>query len=320
LKGTDKIVGTSNTEWTDGFSACDVSVIMPDIASPEYIDSMLDLCNDYKIDGLLSFYDPDINVLSNHLEEFRAIGVTPILPSKEVNEICFDKFETFLFLQSNGFATPQTFLTLEKALEAMESGTLTFPVIVKPRHGFASRNIFKARNPFELKVFFQCEDNMIIQELIHEEGYDFDLCCDLHGRVLSVVPWRKICSHAGETDQSETNESPEIIREALRLGSELGKRGHVGPLDADIFLRNGEVVILEMNPRFGGGYPVSQLAGADFPKLIIEMLRGGVPEPRIGKFRPGTIMMKGYSISGGDKSTHFLNVQNRFTVVSKRKK
>ena len=319
MLSTDKIVGTSNSEWTEGFNACDVSVVMPDIASASYAESMLDLCDEYKISGILSFYDPDINVLSNYIEEFRARGVTPILPSREVNEICFDKYKTFLFLKSSGFATPETFLEQEKALRAIETGTLAFPVIVKPRYGFASINVFKARNPFELEVFFHADDNMIIQEMIHEEGYDFDLCCDLRGRVLSVVPWRKICSRAGETDQSETCDMPEILSEGARLGQELGRRGHVGPLDADVFLRDGEVVILEMNPRFGGGYPVSQLAGADFPGLIMEMIQGKAPEPRIGQQRIGTVMIKGYSITGGDKNAYFADRKNGASFVDKRK-
>jgi carbamoyl-phosphate synthase large subunit len=318
LKSSDKIIGTSNSEWTEGFSSCDVSVIMPDIASPSYINSLLNLCDEYRIDGILSFYDPDINVLSSHLKDFRSIGVTPILPSKEVNDICFDKFKTSQFLESNGFATPQTYLSYEKALEALESGSLTFPVIVKPRYGFASANVFKARNYRELEVFFNCEDNMIIQELIHQEGYDFDLCCDLNGKVLSIVPWRKICSRAGETDQSETCDSPEIMEEALRLGSELGMRGHVGPLDADVFLRDGRVVFLEMNPRFGGGYPVTQLAGADFPKLVIEIIRGGAPEPEIGKYRIGTVMLKRYAITGGDKNGYLLNGLNGSLLINKK--
>ncbi|MEJ2697619.1 MAG: ATP-grasp domain-containing protein [Candidatus Sulfobium sp.] len=301
LRPSDQIIGTSNSEFTTGFSACDFGVLIPDISSPEYVPAMIELCRLKNISGMLSFFDPDINVLSGHLDEFRSLGVMPIMASKEVSNICFDKYQTFLFLKAHGFNCLETFCSLEESLAAMASGRLTFPLVVKERFGYGSHNIFFVANVQELTFFFNYVPDMIIQQRLCLPEYHLDICNDMAGNVLAVVPKRKISMRAGETDQAETCSSAELMDYGLRLGKELGKRGHVGPLDVDCFFHDGKVTIMEINPRFGGGYPSSHLAGADFPALIVGMLRGEPVEPKIGEFRSGIIMMKEYGVMGGER-------------------
>jgi carbamoyl-phosphate synthase large subunit len=302
LSPDDRIIGTGNREWTSGFRNCDSAFIVPDIVSPNYIPTLIELCRDQKVDALLSFSDPDIDVISQHLNEFRSAGVVPIIPSPTANKICFDKYSTYLFLKERGFNKPQTYIDFEEAIKAINTGQLAFPLVVKPRHGSASCNLFIARNKKELDVFFHYVPDMLIQEMISGQDYGFDICNDLQGQVLSVVPRRKIAMRSGETDQAETSNDPILIELGLRLGKELG---HIGPLDVDVFVQGSEVFILELNPRFGGGYPLSHLAGADFPRLILKMIKGEPVQPQIGQFQPGIIMMKEYNICGG-KITDFL--------------
>lgn len=301
LGPNDRIIGTSNTEWTSGFKACDLGVVMPDIQSPEYVPVLIELCREHQVDALLSFFDPDINVLSRHLDEFRAARVLPVIPSSKANDICFDKYGTYIFLREHdGLDAPETFLSLEEAVSAVEAGKATFPFVVKPRRGFASLNLFRASHNRELEVFFHYAPDMMIQEMLTGQECHLDICNDLRGQVLAVVPKRKISMRAGETDQAETCDDPDLIDLGLRLGRALGRYGHVGPLDVDLFVQDGRATILEMNPRFGGAYPASHLAGADFPRLLLDMIRGDEPEPRVGEFRSGAIMMKEYSILGGE--------------------
>jgi len=278
-----------------------LGVVLPDISSPDYIPTLITLCQEQQIEALLSFFDPDIDVLSRHLEKFRTIGVLPVVTSPETNNICGDKYRTYLFLREHdGFHAPKTFFEFVKAIGAVEAGTVAFPLIVKPRFGRASHDILKARNIKELDFFFHNTQDMLIQEMLTGKEYHLDICNDLHGQVLSVVPKRKVAMRAGETDQAETCDMPDLIDLGLRLGKELGSLGHVGPLDVDIFVQDDNLIILEINPRFGGGYPVAHLAGADFPRLILKMIRGETSEFEIGQFKPGVVMMKEYKIWGGE--------------------
>ena len=287
----DSIISIGNSEMTPGFKHCDVSFVVPDITTSDYIPTLINLCRKQKVDALLSLLDPDIDILSRHLDDFRNINVTPIIPDSSVNDICFDKYQTYKFLQANGFNTPETYIDFEEAINDIKKGKLVFPLIVKPRRGSASNNIFKVRNLTELDAFFHYQPDMLIQEMITGQEFGMDICNDLEGNVLSVVPRTNIIRRFGETMQAETSNNPILIDEGLRLGKKLG---HVGPLDIDCFLQGGKPFLIELNPRFGGVYPLSQLAGADFPELIIKMIKGERIKPQIGHFQAGVIMMKKY--------------------------
>ena len=304
LEPNDRIIGTSNTPWTPGFSSCDSSYIVPDIVTREYIPAVLEVCKRESVDAILSFFDLDVMKLSGHLDDFRSLGVTPLLPDETTAKLCFDKWETFQFLVKNGIQTATTFLGFAEAKDAIKNKLLTFPVFVKPRDGYGSRHTFLARNLREMDVFFHYMDDMIIQETLKGDTYNIDVCNDLHGQVLSVVPWRKLRSNLGETEQAISVSDAALIEFGQRLGVLLG---HSGPMDVDLFVSNGQIYVLEINLRFGGGYPVSHLAGADFPRMVVSMIRGENPKPAIGQFQSGVAMMKKLLAIGGDDSTFWNN-------------
>lgn len=302
LQKGDRIIGTSNTKWTPGFQHCDASYLLPDITNPEYITRVFEVCQRESITAVLSFFDPDVVELAKHFDEFVSMGITPVLPGLKIADICFDKFKTFTFLRERRFDTAVTYLALEDALAAIASGQVAYPVFVKPRFGFGSANTFRARNELELRAFYHYSPNMIVQEEITGDAIDFDILNNLEGRVISVVPWRKYRSRMGETEQAQTFKDAKVLEFGIKLGTALG---HIGPLDADLFLNNGNISVLEVNLRFGGGYPVSHLAGANFPAKIIRMIRGETVAPDIGEYRENTVMMKDNLVIGGEESTFF---------------
>jgi carbamoyl-phosphate synthase large subunit len=179
----------------------------------------------------------------------------------------------------------------------LADGSLRFPLIVKPRFGFGSTHTYVAKNGEQLDVFFRIGPEMIVQPKVEGDDYDFDICNDLDGRPLSVVLWRKFRSTMGETENVITVKNDRLLSVGERLGRALG---HVGPMDVDLFVdAEGSPSIIEMNPRFGGGYPVSHLAGADFPGMLIRLIRGESVAPRIGDYRDGFVMMKSLEVFGG---------------------
>lgn len=311
LEPGDRIIGTSNSAWTPGFAACDHAVVLPDIRSPEYLPGLLRLCREQGVNALLSFFDPDIDTLSRHRDELHEAGVVPVLPSARVSAIGFDKHRTPAFLAETGFNAATSFVELASIHTALEDGSLKFPVVVKPRFGFGSKHLFVARDPDELNAFFGYAPDMMVQRWFSGQEFHLDVLNDLEGRVVAVVPKRKTMMRAGETDQAVTVGDTNLIALGERLGTELGRLGHVGPLDVDLFVEDGEPFVLEMNPRFGGGYPLSQLAGADFPGLIVAMLRGETVTPRIGQFERDVVMMKDSAVLGGKLSEFSSGVDDR---------
>lgn len=275
LPENSKLIGTSDrndseTEFTSGFSHCDKNYIVPSIKKEDrYIDELLQICKQEKIDMLLSFYDYDIYILSKYIKEFELIGVKPVISSHRVNMLCFDKVETYKFLKNAGFKTPWT-LTADE-LTQMEIPS--YPVIVKPRFGFGSNAVSLANDRNEVDFFLKYygHEDMIVQEFIEGPEYSFDILNDFNGNTVTAVVKRKIKMRAGETDQGYAIKDNLLVESAMKLGHKLG---HIGPLDVDFFLKDNEPYILELNPRFGGGYAITHYAGIDFTKLLVEIFEG----------------------------------------------
>lgn len=279
----------NSTPYSSAMTYGDRSVITPLIQDEQYIPFLLNYCMQHAIDTLIPLFDIDLPILSRSRQRFEKIGVTVIVSSEEVIRICNDKWVSFKFLQTNGFHTPLTYLTITDALNAIQDGTVQFPLILKPRWGMGSLSVYEADNEEELHLFYkkikrtiqstylsyesqQNNDNCIViqQKLIGQE-YSLDIINDLVGNYQSTVVKRKLAMRSGETDYAETVCSPDLERAGKRLSKTIR---HVGNLDVDAFIVEGRPFILEMNARFGGGYPFSHIAGVNLPEAIIRWLKG----------------------------------------------
>jgi carbamoyl-phosphate synthase large subunit len=289
LQPGDRIIGTSNTPWTPGFKSADKGIVLPSYKTNEYKTAFMDVCRQEKIDAILSFRDDDVAILATFEAELKALGAIPILPNLKVAELCLDKWETYKFLERNNLPTALSFVSYHEACTALHQGRISFPLVVKPRYGFGSENTWQARNLKELDVFFHYTSDMLIQQLLIGETYNLDILNTLDCRTCSVVAWQKFLSRLGETEQASTVAFPELLEYGYMLGDLVG---HVGPMDVDLFVQKDKIFLLEMNPRFGGGYPVSHLAGADFPLLILKMLRGERVSMRSAPYVPNICMLK----------------------------
>jgi carbamoyl-phosphate synthase large subunit len=285
-----RIIGTSNTPWTPGFSCCDETVILPPISSEDYVPALLEECVRLQVSGLLSMFDPDVHRLAPYRADFMQRGVVPVIPGDRAAAIAFDKWETFRFLSQRGIRTPETLTNVHEVTGALRAGRLVFPLIVKPRFGFGSANTFVARDERELHVFFHYAPDMIVQQFLEAEAFNVDGLADLDAQPVSVVAWRKWLSTLGETERAETVECPGLVALAEELVRTVGI---IGPFDGDFFRdASGQLWVLELNPRFGGGYPVSHFAGAGFPELIVRMIRGESVRGQAASYRRGVTMMK----------------------------
>ena len=285
-----QVVGTSNTDWTVGFNECDEKIIMPNINSKEYLPFLLKLCKEKNITAIFSVFDMDIDELTKYRKEFESNDIIAFIPTKEVSEICFDKLKTYQFLLKNNLETLLTFDDLDEAKKAIQNNTLKYPLMVKPKKGFGSASLFVARNEKELEVFFHYNADMIIQEMSSGEEYSFDILYSLESEVVDVYCKKKIQMRSGETDKAIMINDKKLIEFGFNF-AKLFK--NVGPMDVDFFVeKNGDIRILEVNPRFGGGYPISHNAGADFPKKMIEMLNGKKHHFEFPTYESNIIMMK----------------------------
>jgi len=272
----------------------DKAFIVPKVKSPEYVTVVLDLCKTNGISLLVSLNDLELPILAPARHRFQDIGTIPVVSSPEVIDIAFDKWRTARFLETCGLQTCLTYLTLNDVREALTSGDLTFPLIVKPRWGTASISVEKVENEKELELTFELTHHrlsktflaeisasdqarsVMVQECLSGQEYGLDVVNDLEGGTAAVFVKQKLAMRAGETDRAITVHNEALERVGWKIGHALK---HIGNLDCDVFLTEQGPRVLELNPRFGGGYPFTHEAGANIPAALIAWAKGEAPKP-----------------------------------------
>lgn len=290
-KGT---VYASNSVFSPALNTADDFVITPLIYEKNYIPFLLNFVKEKNISVIISLFDIDLPVLAKAKDLFKENGVTVIVSDYEVTQICNDKWNSYNFLIENGFNTPKTYIVFEEAQNDLKKEILDFPLIIKPRWGMGSIGIYKTENQLELEVFYkkvkkeieesylqfeskaQIDRAILIQECINGQEYGLDIFNDLDGKYLKTFVKKKTAMRSGETDSSVTEDYQELQELGKRLSEKLK---HIGNLDTDWFITEDKTYILEMNCRFGGGYPFTHLAGANLPKVLMDLMQSNTYNP-----------------------------------------
>lgn len=291
--------------------AADKSFVLPLFSAPEYISKLLKVCVENQVHAIISLNDLELPLLAEHKSVFEDRGITVIVSTQKVIETCFDKWKTHQFILQKGLKSPKSFLTLANAKQALKTGEMSFPLVIKPRWGTASiciefledmeelelayRLVFKRLMRTSLaeisqKAIHAC---ILIQEKILGEEYGLDVINDLNGNYVASIAKQKLAMRAGETDKAVTKISDQLFSLGEIIGSNLK---HIAILDVDVFYYKGSLYVLEMNPRFGGHYPFSHIAGANVPKAIIKWLNGENPPPECFIFSDRVASAKYYSL------------------------
>ncbi|MFK8297264.1 ATP-grasp domain-containing protein [Capnocytophaga cynodegmi] len=231
------------------------------VTDSDYIENLLNICQLWNIKLIIPTIDTELLTLAKHKQIFLDNGIIPIVSSFDFVEKCRDKRLINKFFNENNIDTPRTF----------NKDNLEFPVFVKPYDGSASKNSFLISDKTEITEHLLNDPKMMFLEYITPDYEEFtiDAYYDRNNILKCIVPRRRISVRAGEINKGVTkkNELVDFIK------NHLGKiDGAIGCLTMQFFFNpeTKRVIGIEINPRFGGGYPLSYLAGANFPKFIID--------------------------------------------------
>jgi carbamoyl-phosphate synthase large subunit len=249
----------------------------------------------------------ELGVLEASRHRFEDTGVQVVVPDREVLQVCMDKLAMSRFLKAHGIGTPDTFESVEAARVALANGALKYPLIVKPRNGSGSIGLHRVNDESELepvckiveeaiRISFlgklggdSCASGVVIQPWIDENEFNLDVVNDLQGVHQATLCKRKLAMRAGETDKAVTVENPRLNR----LGAELGKLlKHPGTLDCDVLSGPSGDYVLDLNPRFGGGYPFAHMAGANVPAALLAWAEERPVRPEWLSVTPGVVSAK----------------------------
>jgi carbamoyl-phosphate synthase large subunit len=286
LKINASFLGTDTTELSSALQRCDKRFLVKPTTHPGYIAELLAIVKANNVKLLIPTVDLDLRSLAQNKPKFAALGCRVLVSDPEVIEICQDKRKTYTFLIKNGFETATT-MSVRSAL----SKKINWPCFIKPWDGYAGRANAIVNNREELSFYAKKIPNPICQELVQGTEYTCDVYVDFDKRVRCVVPRRRIEIRAGEVSKGQIVKNPRIMDEASRLVEQLG--AGPGVVTLQLFLSGDDTVkFIEINPRFGGGAPLSIKAGADFPKWILQELTGQNPRIRSGAFKNNLIMLR----------------------------
>jgi len=306
LSADDKIIATDMQLSAPALQVADVKVQVPGVYAEGYVDIVLNVCKEHKVDAVISLNDLELPILAESKHRFKEIGTTVIVSDKDIIDIAFDKYKTMKWVEEQGLIAPKTFVRLEDVKTALASGELSFPLFLKPRWGSGSIGLETVDDPEELDIVYSLllkkikktflatasvgDEYILIQEKLVGKEFGLDVMNDLSGHNAGVSVKQKLAMRSGETDKAVTVDIPEVFH----IGKVIGERlGHIGNLDVDVMQRqDGTYCVLELNPRFGGGYPFSHEAGVNMPKAIIEWLKGNMIDPTMLRPTVGKMFAK----------------------------
>jgi len=290
LKLSVSFCGTDTSHLSPALQLCDEAFLVKPVTHAKYIDQLLSIVRRHRVRLLVPTTDLDLRLLADHKPQFERLGCRLLVSEPDAIDICQDKRRTFGFLKKHGFGTPKT-MSIRMALAADRRGELTWPCFLKRWDGSASKDIAVVNDRSEMRFFARRIPNAMCQELIEGTEYTCDVYVDFGMQVRCVVPRRRIEVRSDEVSKSQIVKHREIMDRARRL-AELLQAGP-GVITLQLFITNdGQIRFTEINPRFGGGAPLSIHAGADFPKWILQELTGR--RPRIGSdnFTDGLMMLR----------------------------
>lgn len=244
----------------------DQSVQAPRVTDPKYGDFLLDYCLSESIGLLIPTIDTELSILAELRETFAKRDITIAISDKSVCDTFYRKRPTHDFFKRYGFKTPSI-------LSELETGT--YPLFAKLDNSSCSVGARKVNSFTDAEQLLALGEDYVFQEFIEGEEYTVDFYLAKNGEPAMIIPRKRLEVRAGEVSKSITCKDETIIQEVKNLCSVL--KGAWGPMTLQLFKTpNNQIIFIEINPRVGGGYPLSYHAGLNIFDLLHREISGEV--------------------------------------------
>lgn len=266
LNTTVKIYGADMSGTAPGLAYCDHFTRVCAMRDADYIPQLLDICKKNHINLLIPTIDTDLQVLADHKATFREVGCMVLVSSPEMIRICRDKNYTSRFFVDCGLHAPIPTNDYTK----YDGG---YPAFIKPKDGSSSIDAYRVDNEAELAFHAAQIREYVIQPYISGTEYTVDVFCDFEGNAVSIVPRERIAVRAGEVLKTRICMDETITKEVEKL---IDRFKPCGPLTVQLIRdkNSGLDYYIEINPRYGGGAPLSMKAGAKSAETILRLMAG----------------------------------------------
>ena len=283
-----RVIAADSDPLSVGFVFADAAYVVPRADAPEYVETLLRICERESVNWLLPALDEELVVIASCRHEFERIGTSVLASPLASLQICTDKLKTYNFFCSWGIPTP---LTLDgENLDVSE--VHSYPQVVKPRSGRGSTNVFVARNERELRFFLDYIPRPVVQTYVAGTELTIDVLSDLGARPLFVRPRYRLQTDSGISFKAATTSNERIANWAAIIAEELSL---IGPTNIQCFVDHaGAIWFTEINARLAGSVALTFAASPDFFQALADLLAGRPVNPTSELAKP-LIMLRYWS-------------------------
>lgn len=256
-----KLIGIDSSLTAPTIKFVDEFVLSPEINSKDFKSKLFTLVKNKSIFMIIPTIDTELEFYSKIKNELKSkFNCLVLISDYEVISIFRNKVLSHEFFLSKGFKSPRLFSKIDKPI---------FPVFVKPKDGSSSKDAFKVENHDELNFLLLKNPELMIQEYIEGKEYSVDVFNYFDSKNVSIVIRERIQVRSGEISRGKIVNDPIIFNSILRL---IGLFNFIGNVTIQLIKRNDEIYFIEINPRFGGGTPISIMAGAKSCHYALDMM------------------------------------------------
>lgn len=248
-------------EWSSACRVSDGFFALPRVTHPDYIHSLFELCVEYSIGLVIPTIDTELLVLASNKQKFAEAGIVLAVSDLDLVVRCRDKRNTNQLFEEFGIQFPKP----------IDKNNPDFPVFIKPYDGSLSKDILLVRDQFDWNDSLLANEKLMFMEYLSPEEYQeftVDAYFDKSGILKCLVPRRRIEVRGGEISKGRTEKGALYQTLVVKFAEMKGARSC---LTMQFFEHktSGRVVGIEINPRFGGGFPLSYQAKANYPAMLI---------------------------------------------------
>lgn len=260
------IIGADITNTAPAMYFCDKQKVVCRISDGNYIDNLLNICREEKVDAVIPTIDTDLLILSQNKTSFEKSGTKVIVSEPDKIRICRDKRTTAKFFSEIGLNTPIP-------TDDWKKYTGEYPAFIKPKDGSSSVNAHRVNDGQELEAYAKEVPDYIVAPFIAGVEYTVDAFCDFDGAPIFITPRVRLAVRSGEVLKTRIECDDVIIEETKAI---LKAFKSCGAITIQLIRedKTGKDYFIEINPRFGGGAPLSMKAGANSAKTMLELLSG----------------------------------------------
>ena len=267
LNITSRIVAGDCSNTAPALYFADSHYLLPRINDQNYIESIINICNRENISLIVPTIDTELLLLAENKNIIeKNTGAKVLISDLHVIEICRDKLKTQQFLEENNFNVPKMYTE-----DDLDNDNNEYPLFIKPRSGSSSINAFKVNNKDEFNLYKQIIDKPMVQEFMEGKEYTVDIFLDFYSNIITIVPRLRISTRSGEISKGKIIKDRDIIDDVTRLMKILKPIGHI---TVQLMKTDNGIKYIEINPRFGGGAPMSIRTGADSCENLFRLLIG----------------------------------------------